>query len=142
MTMNDAVENSMKLFEPFYDIVNDPFKYARQWKAKTGRKVCGYFCSYGPEELIWAAGVLPFRIFGTSGNISLADAHLQAYCCGLVRGGLEDALSGNLDFLDGTDLSTYLRFDSAFVRHLASEYRLFFSRRYCFTGEAEYAKRP
>jgi len=102
MTTNDAVENSMKLFEPFYDIVNDSFEYARQWKAKSGQKVCGYFCSYGPEELIWASGVLPFRIFGTSGNISLADTHLQAYCCGLARGGLEDALSGKLNFLDGT----------------------------------------
>ena len=30
-----------------------------------------------------------------------ADAHLQAYSCSLVRGALEDALAGRLDFLDG-----------------------------------------
>ncbi|MCK5100053.1 MAG: 2-hydroxyacyl-CoA dehydratase, partial [Desulfobacteraceae bacterium] len=32
----------------------------------------------------------------------LAESHLQAYCCSLVRGILEDSLSGKLDFLDGT----------------------------------------
>ena len=91
----------MKLFETFYKVVNDPFEYAKQWKAECNRKICGYFCSYGPEELIWAAGALPFRLFGSDGNISLADAHLQAYGCHLARSGLEDALAGNLEFLDG-----------------------------------------
>ncbi|MBI5897274.1 MAG: 2-hydroxyacyl-CoA dehydratase, partial [Desulfobacterales bacterium] len=34
-------------------------------------------------------------------QISRADGYLQAYCCGLVRGALEDALAGRLAFLDG-----------------------------------------
>jgi bcr-type benzoyl-CoA reductase subunit C len=41
-------------------------------------------------------------LFGAQNQISLADAHLQAYSCSLVRGALEDALSGDLDFLKGT----------------------------------------
>ena len=51
--------------------------------------------------MIYAAGALPFRLFGTNEDIHLADANLQSYCCSLVRGILEEGLSGRLDFLDG-----------------------------------------
>lgn len=84
-----------------HSIQNHPNKYSIRFKNESGKKVVGYFCSYTPEELIFAANALPFRIFGTRGNINLADIHLQAYCCSPVRNALEDALSGNLNFLDG-----------------------------------------
>jgi benzoyl-CoA reductase subunit C len=83
------------------DIAADPYAYARQWKAETGGKVVATLCSYAPEELILAAGLLGLRIVGGGGRISRADRHLQSYCCSLVRGALEAALSGDLDFLDG-----------------------------------------
>ena len=92
----------MQVLKQFHDIAKDPNGYARSWKAETQRRVVGYFCSYAPEEIIWAAGALPYRILGASGSISRADGHLQAYSCSLVRGALDDALTGKLDFLDGT----------------------------------------
>jgi len=92
----------MKSLDVFHEISQNPYAYARKWKEKTAGKVVGYFCSYTPEELITAADALPFRIFGTKEHITCADSHLQSYCCSLVRGGLEDALTGKLDFLDGT----------------------------------------
>jgi bzd-type benzoyl-CoA reductase N subunit len=92
----------MDAMQPFHDIAADPKAYARSWKARTGGKVIGTLCSYAPEELILAAGALGFRIVGSSGAISKADAHLQAYSCSLVRSALEEALSDRLDFLDGT----------------------------------------
>lgn len=79
----------------------DPYAYGAAVKAKTGKKVVGNFCTYTPEELIYAAGAVPFRLFGARDEISLADKHLQSYCCSLVRGGLEDALKGNVSFLSG-----------------------------------------
>jgi bzd-type benzoyl-CoA reductase N subunit len=91
----------MKSLPMFYQIANDPMAYAEQWKQDHQGKVIGSFCSYTPEEIILAAGVLCFRVFGTGATVSLADAHLQAYSCSLIRGALEDALAGNLDFLDG-----------------------------------------
>lgn len=92
----------MEELSPFSRIVKDPGSYAREWKQETNGKVVGHFCSYTPEEIITAAGALPFRILASGGTISKADTHLQAYSCSLVRGALEDALSGSLDFLDGT----------------------------------------
>lgn len=91
----------MQKLKQFQDIAADPIAYATHWKAKTQGRVIGYFCSYVPEEIIWAAGVLPYRILGAGGTISRADEHLQAYSCSLVRGALDDALTGQLDFLDG-----------------------------------------
>lgn len=75
--------------------------YARDLKKRTNGRTVGYVCSYTPEELILAAGAHPLRLLGTAQAIHRADAHLQTYCCSLVRGILEEALSGNLDFLDG-----------------------------------------
>ena len=90
----------MKNLALFHEIAKNPYDYAKKIKKESGKKIVGYFCSYTPEEIIDAAGALPFRIFGRGGD-SLADAHLQAYSCSLVRGALHDALSGGLDFLDG-----------------------------------------
>jgi len=83
------------------NITADPYAYCRKYKEETGKKIVGYTCSYTPEEIIYAAGALPFRLFGTNEGIHLADANLQSYCCSLVRGILEEGLAGRLDFLDG-----------------------------------------
>lgn len=92
----------MESLENIRKISKDPYSYAVNLKQTAGKPLVGNFCSYTPEELIHAAGGIPFRLFGTKEDISKADAHLQTYCCSLVRGGLEDALRGNLNFLSGT----------------------------------------
>lgn len=66
-----------------------------------GRRAIGYLCSYVPEEIIHAAGFTPIRIFPGNGPAPRADAHLQSYTCSLARGCLEQALAGELDFLEG-----------------------------------------
>ncbi|MCX5838363.1 MAG: 2-hydroxyacyl-CoA dehydratase family protein [Deltaproteobacteria bacterium] len=91
----------MKQIEECDQILKDPNGYVKRFKAESGRKIIGTFCSYAPEEIILAAGAHPFRLFGSGEKIHLAEAHLQSYCCSLVRGALEDALGGRLAFLDG-----------------------------------------
>ncbi|MCG2740605.1 MAG: 2-hydroxyacyl-CoA dehydratase family protein [Syntrophaceae bacterium] len=91
----------MKQIEECHQILKDPNGYVKRFKAESGRKVVGTFCSYAPEEIILAAGAHPFRLFGSGEKIRLAEAHLQSYCCSLVRGALEDVLDGRLAFLDG-----------------------------------------
>jgi bcr-type benzoyl-CoA reductase subunit C len=91
----------MDPFKRIKEIVADPYAYARTWKKEKGGLVIGHFCSYTPVELIASVGALPFRIFPGKDALSLADAHLQAYCCNPVRGALEEALRGRLDFLEG-----------------------------------------
>src|SRR4030042_91402 len=72
--------------------------------ASTFPKDCapiGFFCPYVPEELIHAAGALPFRLMGTPIKMSHMQAHLPANCCHLVKSSLESLLQGELDFLKG-----------------------------------------
>lgn len=83
-------------------IAEAPFPYLRDWKKRTGKKILGYFCTNTPEEMIWAAGLLPVRLLGSKESISLASRHLQSYSCSLIQGSLEEALKGELDFLEGT----------------------------------------
>ncbi|HOO89688.1 MAG TPA: 2-hydroxyacyl-CoA dehydratase family protein [Syntrophales bacterium] len=90
----------MERFDDFHEAASDTEAYIRNLK-ESGRKVLGYMCSYTPEEIIYAAGAHPLRLFGAETNSALADAHLQSYTCSLARGVLEGALSGKLNYLDG-----------------------------------------
>jgi benzoyl-CoA reductase/2-hydroxyglutaryl-CoA dehydratase subunit BcrC/BadD/HgdB len=65
----------------------------------------GFFCPYVPEELIHAAGALPFRLMGTPIKMSHVQAHLPSNCCHLVKSSLESLLQGELDFLKGVIFS-------------------------------------
>lgn len=87
-------------FKVFHDAVNDTPALASQIQGQ--RKIIGHLCSYTPEELVHAAGFHPMRLFSSKSDIIMAEEHLQTYCCSLVRGVLEDSLSGRLDFLSGT----------------------------------------
>jgi benzoyl-CoA reductase/2-hydroxyglutaryl-CoA dehydratase subunit BcrC/BadD/HgdB len=72
------------------------------WKKKGGR-VIGYTCSFVPEELFIAAGLLPFRIRGTgSQSADLANDYFEAAnICSLVRHCFNHVLLGEYNFLDG-----------------------------------------
>jgi benzoyl-CoA reductase subunit C len=69
------------------------------------RNAIGFFCPYVPEELIYAAGGLPFRLMGTPIKMSHVQAHLPSNCCHLVKSSLESLLQGELDFLQGVIFS-------------------------------------
>jgi benzoyl-CoA reductase/2-hydroxyglutaryl-CoA dehydratase subunit BcrC/BadD/HgdB len=69
------------------------------------RKAIGFFCPYVPEELLHAAGFLPFRLMGTPVKMSHVQAHLPSNCCHLVKSSLESLLQGELDFLQGVIFS-------------------------------------
>jgi benzoyl-CoA reductase/2-hydroxyglutaryl-CoA dehydratase subunit BcrC/BadD/HgdB len=66
-----------------------------------GLRAMGYLCSYVPEEIIHAAGLAPVRIRGCSAPLRRVDAHLQSYTCALCRSTLDQALGGDLGFLEG-----------------------------------------
>lgn len=88
--------------------------YAREWKDK-GKKVIGIMDSLVPEEIIYAAGMLPWRIQGTwQGDISRAMVYRLSQSCDFLSHVLESVLEGELDFLDGMVCSNrdedFLRF--------------------------------
>lgn len=94
----------MGALENLQQVARDPAGTARAWKARGG-KVVGYRCLYSPEEVITAAGMLPYPLFGTPEPIRLADAYFQACTCEYIRNVFDLALDGKLEFLDGLVLS-------------------------------------
>lgn len=89
------------VFERFREIVKNHHQYAQDWKEKTGKKVMGYFCTYVPEEIIYAADILPVRIMGSREPYSLSDNHIAWVYCSFCHDVLEQALKGRYDYLDG-----------------------------------------
>jgi benzoyl-CoA reductase subunit C len=85
----------------FGELVDNRHEYARNWKTRTGGKVLGYFCTYVPEELVYAAGVLPVRILGSHEPDSVTERHIYTMYCPFCRDCLAQGLRGRYDYLDG-----------------------------------------
>jgi bcr-type benzoyl-CoA reductase subunit C len=70
---------------------------------REGKKVFGWLCTYVPEEIIHAAGILPVRITGYSNEVELDDGNAYLYInnCSFSRSCLQMGLRKEYDFLDG-----------------------------------------
>lgn len=88
----------IEMFKEWYDARHD---YAKEWKKKTGGKVLGYFCTYVPEEIVYAAGVLPVRVLGSHEPQNVTEPHIFAMFCPFCRDVLAQGLRGRYDYLDG-----------------------------------------
>jgi benzoyl-CoA reductase subunit C len=92
----------MEMFKEWYDARHE---YAKEWKKKhpTG-KVLGYFCTYVPEEILYAVpqdGVLPIRILGSHEPQDVTEPHIFAMYCPFCRDCLAQGLKGRYNYLDG-----------------------------------------
>ena len=71
------------------------------WK-RSGGKVVGYVCTNVPEEILIAAGALPYRLRAPeSRETSDADRHTTYLNCTYCRHLIDEALKGQFAFLDG-----------------------------------------
>lgn len=89
------------MFDRFTDWYKHRHDYAKAWKEKTGGKVVGYFCTYVPEEILIAAGILPVRILGSHEPQSVTEPHIFGMFCPFCRDCLAQGLKGRYDYLDG-----------------------------------------
>ncbi len=89
------------MFEKFSEVNRDSTNLIRQWKQKTGKKVIGVMPEYFPSEVITALGAYPVYFKGTQLPISRADTYLQSFSCTTSRTILEQAMRGDMDFVDG-----------------------------------------
>lgn len=94
------MENELKSLLKLADEANRS-KFPLEWK-KQGKKVVGVLCSYVPEEIIHAAGMLPWRVLGTwQASTPHANEWRPSDTCLYCNHVLESLLTGQLDFLDG-----------------------------------------
>ena len=92
----------MKALEELIQLSGTPLNSAVMDYKKQNKKVIGLFCSYIPEEIIYAGGMLPLRIRPTGCTETVtADAYMSRLNCTFARSCLEFISTGVFDFLDG-----------------------------------------
>ena len=87
-----------ELLKGFQEIVSHPGEPCAR-AAAAGKKIVGvmpYFC---PEELVYAAGMLPFGLWGAELQASESKRYYPAFICSLLHTTLEMGIRGDLDML-------------------------------------------
>jgi benzoyl-CoA reductase subunit C len=92
----------IEMFQEWYD---NRHQYAKHWKEQNGGMVMGYFCTYAPEEIMYAAGILPVRILGSHEPQNVTEPHIFGMYCPFCRDCLAQGLQGRYDYLDGIMIS-------------------------------------
>lgn len=117
------------MFEKFQEWYEKRHEYAKEWKARTGGKVLGYFCTYVPEELLYAAGILPVRILGSHEPQDVTEPHIFSMYCPFCRDCLAQGLKRKYDYLDGIMIAqSCLHIRQAFTSwqlHIPIDYRYY-----------------
>ncbi|MBF1050751.1 MAG: 2-hydroxyacyl-CoA dehydratase subunit D [Peptostreptococcaceae bacterium] len=94
-----------ELLEQFKYFANNPRKQLDKYLAE-GKKAVGVFPYYAPEEIIYAAGIVPFGVWGGQGPIEKAKEYFPTFYYSLALRCLEMALDGTLDGLSANMLTT------------------------------------
>jgi benzoyl-CoA reductase/2-hydroxyglutaryl-CoA dehydratase subunit BcrC/BadD/HgdB len=87
------------MFKTFKYICEDPYRLV------PSKKVIGLTPVDIPEEVIYAAGLLPFWIMGTTAPIKRVTALIPDNACSFARSSLELVLEYQRDFFDGFVIS-------------------------------------
>jgi len=102
--MTTESKSRLHTLDRFREITNTFPKTSQLLEHKqSGKKVFGWLCTYVPEEIIHAAGILPIRITGYTEETDLDDGNAYLYVnnCSFSRSCLQMGLRGEYDFLDG-----------------------------------------
>ena len=84
-----------------------PDKTVAESIRKTKKEAVGCFPIYTPEEIIYAAGMLPVGMWGGPTDLKRADKYLQSFCCSIMRSNIEYGMKGTYNMLKGIVLPTF-----------------------------------
>ena len=89
------------LLNQFKEASDHPYRRIKADKEQ-GKKVIGVLPYYAPEELVYAAGMVPMGIWGSNKKtISMAKEYCATFYCTIAQLALEMLLDGTMDQLDG-----------------------------------------
>lgn len=74
-------------------------------KKKPGGKIIGYFCTYVPEEILYAADVMPVRVLGGHEPQDVTEPHIFGMYCPFCRDVLAQGLKDRFSYLDGITIA-------------------------------------
>ena len=89
------------MIKEFAEIAANPKAQLNKYKAE-GKKCIGVLPYYAPEELVEAAGMVPFGMWGSNKKtIARAKEYCATFYCTIAQLALEMLLDGTMDQLDG-----------------------------------------
>lgn len=89
-----------ELFSRFKDAAEHPGKLKERY-IERGKKVIACFPYFVPEELIFAAGMVPMGLWGCKGAPVRAKEYFPTFFCSVAQMGMEMILNGTLDGISG-----------------------------------------
>lgn len=101
------MSEAVKLIRELEAIGQNPRKSILSSMKETGKKPVGCFYIYTPEELVYAAGMLPVGMWGGPAAGTLSDRYLQVFCCSIMKANTEQALLGQYDILSAVIITSF-----------------------------------
>lgn len=88
------MESIEAILAQMQDLVDHPTQVAEDWLKKRKRPVIGCLPEYCPEEIVYAAGMLPIGMWGGKTEITQANRYFPAFACSLMQTTLEMGMRG------------------------------------------------
>jgi len=94
--MNKETEATV---EKFRRIAENTHEYARSLKKK-GRLLAGYMCTHVPEEILYAAGIVPVRVLSSHISQGMTRSYIHETYCSFCHDCAYQGLQHHYDYLD------------------------------------------
>ena len=92
-------KDSNTIIERFRSITGNPQEYAKSLQGK-GRLLAGYMCTHVPEEMLYAAGIIPVRILSSHESQAMTRSYIHETYCSFSHDCAYQGLAHHYDFLD------------------------------------------
>jgi len=84
----------------FEAIIENRHEYAQSLKQRQGQLLAGYMCTHVPEEILYAAGILPVRVLSSHLPQAITRSYVHETYCSFSHDCAYEGLRGNYDYLD------------------------------------------
>ena len=91
--------NSDTIIAKFRRITENTHEYAKSLKEK-GQLLAGYMCTHVPEEILYAAGMIPLRVLSSHESQAMTRSYIHETYCSFSHDCAYQGLQKNYDYLD------------------------------------------
>ena len=92
-------KGSDAIIQKFRHITENTHEYAKSLQGK-GQLLAGYMCTHVPEEILYAAGIIPMRILSSHESQAMTRSYIHETYCSFSHDCAYQGLQKNYDYLD------------------------------------------
>jgi benzoyl-CoA reductase subunit C len=92
-------KGSDTIIERFRSITDNAHEYAKSLQEK-GKPLAGYMCTHVPEEILYAAGIVPLRVLSAHVPQAMTRSYIHETYCSFSHDCAYQGLQHNYDYLD------------------------------------------